>query len=118
MNFIGFDASRRNYCFKCADDSIRTGDVVLCRVNTEFALALGVVTGCNGDTSLATSWIVAKVKSIKKIDKEIEKMEKLNEINEKMMQRYAELTSTQLYEKLAETDDVMRGLLEEYRKYA
>lgn len=118
-----FDNTDKEYLFACYEKDVAVGDIVV--VDTRYGFQLVTVTKVLNDTS---EQVVRFTKEMKKNLKEVvckvnteeftarkEKAEKRAEIKAEMDKRVKELQASAIYEMLAEKDDSLKQMLQQYK---
>ncbi|GIN22518.1 hypothetical protein [Siminovitchia fordii] len=101
----------RTYYFK-TDLNLSIGDLIV--VDTARGYQLGEVVEVDANPRInVLKWVVDKVDKSRHKER-LKKEAKLKEIKSKMDKRRKELEDIHLYQILAEKDDAMRDLLQEY----
>ncbi|GEM_PF-5762576 len=111
ITHIDFKFAAKTYYFK-NDLDLSIGDLVV--VDTVQGYQLGKVTEVNANPKInVLKWVVDKVNKSRHQER-LKKEAKLKEIKSKMDKRRKELEDIHLYQILAEKDDAMRDLLQDY----
>ena len=118
-----FDNTDKEYLFACYEDNVEAGDIVV--VDTRYGFQLVTVTKVLNDTP---EQVVRFTKEMKKNLKEVvckvnteeftarkEKAEKRAELKAEMDKRVKELQASAIYEMLAEKDDSLKQMLQQYK---
>lgn len=118
-----FDNTDKKYLFACYEKDVAVGDIVV--VDTRYGFQLVTVTKVLNDTP---EQVVRFTKEMKKNLKEVvckvnteeftarkEKAEKRAELKAEMDKRVKELQASAIYEMLAEKDDSLKQLLQQYK---
>ena len=118
-----FDNTDQEYLFACYEKDVAVGDIVV--VDTRYGFQLVTVTKVLNDTP---EQVVRFTKEMKKNLKEVvckvnteeftarkEKAEKRAEIKAEMDKRVKELQASAIYEMLAEKDDSLKQMLQQYK---
>jgi len=118
-----FDNTDKEYLFACYEKDVAVGDIVV--VDTRYGFQLVTVTKVLNDTP---EQVVRFTKEMKKNLKEVvckvnteeftarkEKAEKRAEIKAEMDKRVKELQASAIYEMLAEKDDSLKQMLQQYK---
>ena len=118
-----FDNTDKEYLFACYEKDVAVGDIVV--VDTRYGFQLVTVTKVLNDTP---EQVVRFTKEMKKNLKEVvckvntegftarkEKAEKRAELKAEMDKRVKELQASAIYEMLAEKDDYLKQMLQQYK---
>lgn len=118
-----FDNTDKEYLFACYEKDVAVGDIVV--VDTRYGFQLVTVTKVLNDTP---EQVVRFTKEMKKNLKEVvckvntegftarkEKAEKRAELKAEMDKRVKELQASAIYEMLAEKDDSLKQMLQQYK---
>lgn len=118
-----FDNTDKEYLFACYEKEVAVGDIVV--VDTRYGFQLVTVTKVLNDTP---EQVVRFTKEMKKNLKEVvckvnteeftsrkEKAEKRAELKAEMDKRVKELQASAIYEMLAEKDDSLKQMLQQYK---
>ena len=118
-----FDNTDKEYLFACYEKDVAVGDIVV--VGTRYGFQLVTVTKVLNDTP---EQVVRFTKEMKKNLKEVvckvnteeftarkEKAEKRAELKAEMDKRVKELQASAIYEMLAEKDDSLKQMLQQYK---
>ncbi|KZR59135.1 hypothetical protein [Pseudobacillus badius] len=111
---VEFQTGYKRYEFK-TDLELSVGDVVV--VDATPGISVATVVGLKDTSKLATKWVIQKV-DLTVHEERLAKEKKLKEIREKMEARRKELQEIQIYQLLAQEDEGMAALLNEYQKLA
>ena len=91
---------------------LNENDIVV--VQARDSIALGRVVETSIESDLAIKFVVCKV-DYEEFEKTLEKVAKQKELESKLEKRFSEVNKMDLYEKLAQKDEVMKSLLEELK---
>ena len=118
-----FDNTDKEYLFACYEKDVAVGDIVV--VDTRYGFQLVTVTKVLNDTP---EQVVRFTKEMKKNLKEVvckvnmeeftarkKKAEKRAELKAEMDKRVKELQASAIYEMLAEKDDSLKQMLQQYK---
>ena len=118
-----FDNTDKEYLFACYEKDVAAGDIVV--VDTRYGFQLVTVTKVLNDTP---EQVVRFTKEMKKNLKEVvckvnteeftarkKKAEKRAELKAEMDKRVKELQASAIYEMLAEKDDSLKQMLQQYK---
>ena len=113
-----FSNTGKRYIFACYDD-VKEDDVVV--VDTQYGYQLAKVVETNADfdsvrmsNDVIIKEVVCKV-DFSAFNERAERAKKKKSLEEKMKKRFKELEKTELYKMMAEKDETMRTMLEEYQ---
>ena len=118
-----FDNTDKEYMFACYEDNVEAGDIVV--VDTRYGFQLVTVTKVlNNTPELVTRFSKEMKKNLKEVVCKVnteeftarkEKAEKRAELKAEMDKRVKELQASAIYEMLAEKDDSLKQMLQQYK---
>ena len=118
-----FDNTDKEYLFACYEKDVAVGDIVV--VDTRYGFQLVTVTKVLNDTpEQVTRFSKEMKKNLKEVVCKVhteeftarkEKAEKRAEIKAEMDKRVKELQASAIYEMLAEKDDSLKQMLQQYK---
>jgi hypothetical protein len=98
-------------------EDLQVGDVVLVKLNREsysgYSVAIATVAQIDTKGKAATSYVIERIDDLDAQEK-MKQFNKKKEIEEKMRILYEKQTSFELYRRIAEENQEMKKLLEEY----
>lgn len=111
----GYDVNTAYY-FKTDIEDLNEGDIVVIDSNNKLKLAEVVEADSKLNKNLVVKkWVVDKVDTAK-YNERIQKVKRLKELKNKIDKRRKELEEIQILEILAEKDDEMRQMLNEFKE--
>jgi len=111
----GYDVNKIYY-FKTDIEDLNEGDIVVIDSNNKLKLAEVVEADPKlNENFVVKKWVVDKVDTTK-YNERIQKEKRLKELKNKIDKRRKELEEIQILEMLAEKDDEMRQMLNEFKE--
>ncbi len=118
-----FDNTGKEYLFACYEEDVAEGDIVV--VDTRYGFQLVTVTKVLDDTPEHLCGVSKNMrKNLKEVvckvytgafDARRKKAERLAEVKAEMDKRVQELQKSAIYEMMAEKDDSLKAMLQEYK---